>query len=98
VLGDRALKGTVQLQSPTLQRGARQVADAFVYFDAAAARMLEVLPGEPMSMHPRSWGLGVDLAPWKHITGSLVWARPLVSADATRAGESRLLFLVRGTF
>ena len=98
VLGDRAWKGTVQLQSPTLQRGARQIADAFVYFDAAAAQMLEVLPGEPMSMHPRSWGLGVDLAPWKHITGSLVWARPLVSADATRAGESRLLFLVRGTF
>jgi hemolysin activation/secretion protein len=98
VLGDRALKGTVQLQSPAWQRGARQVADAFLYFDAGAAEMLQELPGEPMHAHPRSWGLGVGLAPVKGITASLVWARPLVSAITTRADESRLLFLVRGWF
>jgi len=98
VLGDRALKGTVQLQSPTWQRGARQIGDAFFYFDAAVADLLEVLPSEPMRMHARSWGLGVDLVPWKHITGSLVWARPLVTASTTQAGDSRVLFLLRGTF
>jgi hemolysin activation/secretion protein len=98
VLGDRALKSTVQLQSPNLQHGTKQLADAFLYFDAASAQMLDPLPGEPMHSHPRSWGIGVDLAPWKGVTGSLVWARPLVSADVTRAGESRILFLVRGSF
>jgi hemolysin activation/secretion protein len=98
VLGDRALKSTVQLQSPSLQRGTRQIADAFVYFDAAAAELVAPLPGEPTQAHPRSWGIGVDLVPWKNITGSLVWARPLVSTDFTRAGESRILFLLRGSF
>jgi hemolysin activation/secretion protein len=98
VLGDRALKSTVQLQSPPWQHGARQVADAFVFFDAAVAEVLEPLPGESMRMHPRSWGLGVDLAPWKNITGSLTWARPLVDGDFTHAGESRLLFLLRASF
>jgi hemolysin activation/secretion protein len=98
VLGDRALKSTVQLQSPAWQRGARQIADAFVYFDAAAAEMVDPLPGEPMHMHPRSWGLGVDLVPWKSVTGSLVWARPLVNAAITQAGESRILFLLRASF
>ena len=98
VLGDRAVKGTVQLQSPVWQRGAKSLADGFLYVDAAVADMLEALPGEPLRTHPRSWGLGVDLLPAGKITGSLVWARPLVSASATRADESRLLFLVRSTF
>jgi hypothetical protein len=49
-------------------------------------------------MHPRSWGLGVDLVPWKSVTGSLVWARPLVNAAITQAGESRILFLLRASF
>ncbi|HSY07444.1 MAG TPA: ShlB/FhaC/HecB family hemolysin secretion/activation protein [Steroidobacteraceae bacterium] len=98
VLGDRALKGTVQLQSPTWQRGTRQIGDGFFYFDAAVADMLQVLPGEMTHVHPRSWGFGVDVFPWKHFTGALVWARPLVNAYATQAGESRLLFLVRGSF
>jgi hemolysin activation/secretion protein len=98
VLGDRALKGTVQLQSPTWERGARQIGDAFLFFDAAVADTLQVLPGETMRAHPRSWGFGVDLAQWKHVSGALVWARPLVSASTTQAGDSRILFLVRGAF
>jgi hemolysin activation/secretion protein len=98
VLGDRALKGTVQLQSPVWQHGTSQIGDAFFYFDAAVADLLETLPPEPMRAHPRSWGFGVDLLHWKHVTGSLVWARPLVTEETTRADESRILFLVRGSF
>ena len=98
VLGDRALKGTMQLQSPAWQRGTRQVADAFVFFDAGVAEMLQNLPGEPMHAHPRSWGLGIGLAPVKGVTASLVWARPLVSAIATHADESRVLFVLRTSF
>jgi hemolysin activation/secretion protein len=98
VLGDRALKSTLQLQSPPWQRGARQIADAFVYFDAAVAQMVDPPPGEPLRTHPRSYGLGVDIVPWKSVTGSLVWARPLVDSDFTHAGESRILFLLRASF
>jgi hemolysin activation/secretion protein len=98
VLGDRALKGTVQLQSPTWKRGARQIADGFVYFDTAVADVIEALPGESSRAHPRSWGFGVDVFPWKTITGSIVWARPLVTASSTQAGDSRILFLLRGAF
>ena len=98
VLGDRALKSTVQLQSPAWQHGERQIADAFVFFDAAAAEILEPLPGESMHMHPRSWGIGIGLAPLKNLTASLVWARPLVDGDFTHAGESRILFLLRASF
>jgi len=51
-----------------------------------------------MRTYPRSCGLGVNIAPWKSISGSLVWARPLVASDFTHAGESRLLFLLRASF
>jgi hemolysin activation/secretion protein len=98
VLGDRALKGTLQLQSPVWQRATRQIGDAFVFCDAGVAQMLQTVPGEPMTMHPRSWGLGVDLLAWKHLSGALTWARPWASADVTHAGETRLLFLVRSSF
>lgn len=98
VLGDRALKGTLQLQSPVWQRATRQIGDAFLFCDAAVAQMLETVPGETMTMHPRSWGLGVDLLAWKHLSAALTWARPLASADVTHAGETRLLFLARASF
>jgi hemolysin activation/secretion protein len=98
VLGDRALKGTVQLLSPTWKRDAKSIAAGFVFFDAAAADMIDALPGESARMHPRSWGIGVDLLPGRSVTGSLVLARPLVTASTTQAGESRLLFLLRGSF
>jgi hemolysin activation/secretion protein len=98
VLGDRALKGTLQLQTPNLKRGTLPLADGFAFFDAAAADMIAALPGEPVRAHPRSWGFGVDLFPGKAITGSVVWAHPLVSANTTQAGDSRILFLLRGSF
>ena len=98
VLGDRALKGTVQLQSPTWKRGAKQIADGFVYFDAAVADMIDASPGESLRVHPRSWGFGADLFPWKTVSASIVWARPLVTASSTQAGDSRILFLLRGSF
>lgn len=98
VLGDRALKATVQLQSPPWSRGTKQIADGFVYFDDAVAQMIDVPAGAPRRMRPRSWGFGADLFPGRHVTGALVWARPLVSASTTQAGESRVLFLLRGSF
>ena len=98
VVGDRALKGTVQLQSPTWKRGAKPLADGFVYFDAAVADAIEASAGESLRVHPRSWGVGADLFPWKSVGAAVVWARPLVTAGTTQAGDSRILFLLRGSF
>ena len=65
-------------------------------------------------LHLRSWGTGVDLFPGQKITGSFTWARALddatdlpavfqqggcaASGPATRAGQNRWLFLLRGSF
>jgi hemolysin activation/secretion protein len=98
VLGDRALKGTLQLQSPTWQMGTRFLTDAFIYADAGVAQTLQILAGEPAFRHPRSVGLGMDLVAWKRLSGTLTWARPLADADFTRENETRLLFLLRASF
>jgi len=64
-------------------------------------------------LHLRSLGGGIDILPGQKVTGSLTWARALDSATdlgrsassgcpasgpATLAGQSRLLFLLRGSF
>ena len=64
-------------------------------------------------LHLRSVGGGFDLLPGQKLTGSLTWAKALDSATnlvgasasgcpasgpATLAGQSRVLFLLRGTF
>jgi hemolysin activation/secretion protein len=98
VVGDRALKGTVQLQSPVWKRGAKELADGFVFFDAAVSNMIDASPEEFSPVHPRSWGFGTDLFPWKTMSAAVVWARPMVTTGVTHAGDSRVLFLLRGTF
>jgi hemolysin activation/secretion protein len=64
-------------------------------------------------LHLRSWGGGFDILPGQKVTGSLTWAKALDSATdlastassgcpasgtATLAGQSRLLFILRGSF
>jgi hemolysin activation/secretion protein len=64
-------------------------------------------------LHLRSWGGGFDILPGEKITGSLTWAKALDSATvlgstatdgcpasgpATLAGQSRVLFVLRGSF
>jgi hemolysin activation/secretion protein len=98
VLGDSALKGTIQLRLPLAMRHGSALGDAFVYFDDAVARMLQPLPGEPASTSLRSWGAGMDLLPGRPVSGSLTWARPLLKGSRTLAGDSRVLFTLRGAF
>jgi hemolysin activation/secretion protein len=64
-------------------------------------------------LHLRSFGGGFDILPGQKLTGSLTWAKALDSATdlassaasgcpasgpATLAGQSRVLFFLRGTF
>ena len=96
-LVDSGVKETVQLISPPLRRGNRVWGDAFTFFDAGKGRVYDALAGQPGDIRVRSWGLGCDVLPGEKITGSLSWAKVLDPGSTTRAGESRILFFVRGS-
>lgn len=97
-LADSAVKGTVQLQLPSLITHGFNLGDAFVFFDAGRGHYIEALPGEPGHTILRSWGAGLDLLPGHSISGSITWALPLVAGPRTRANDSRILFDVKGSF
>jgi len=97
-LGDKAIKGTVQLNSPVARWRQRTLGDAFVFFDAGKTTVIDALPGQPTGANLRSWGAGLDVLPGQKITGSLSWARALTDASVTHAGENRVLFFLRGGF
>ena len=98
VLADDGIKGSVQLQSPAWSWAKRTWLDGFVFFDAGRADFVDPLPGEPATTELRSWGIGLHLLPGQSINGALTWADPLTAAPYTRRGESRVLFVVRGSF
>jgi hemolysin activation/secretion protein len=96
--GDNALKGTFQLVSPQWHSAASAIAgDAFAFFDDGRVTFLDPLPGQPTHAELRSAGIGIDLLASRHFTSSLTWAYALVSTPLTLAGDSRVLFVVRGS-
>lgn len=97
-LSDIGTVGSVQVQSPVWQRKTLPLGDVFVFYDTGHAHVLDPLPGEPASLTLHSWGAGLNLLPGKPFTGSLTWAYPLANGPVTPRGDSRLLFIVRGSF
>jgi len=97
-LVDSGIKGTAQLISPALKHGDRTLGDLYVFYDVGRGRVLEALPGQLSVVELRSYGGGLDLLPGSRLTGALSWARVIDTASVTRAGDSRVLFLVRGSF
>jgi hypothetical protein len=92
------LKGSIQFQSPTVQWGTVPLGDVFLFFDEGRADVLSPLPSEPVSTVLRSTGAGLHLLPGKPINGVFTWADPLRDGPNTRHGDSRFLFVVRGSF
>jgi hemolysin activation/secretion protein len=97
-LVDSGIKGTAQLISPPWRHGDRTLVDLYVFYDAGRGRVYAALAGQLSVIELRSYGAGLDLLPGQKLTGSLSWARVIDSASVTHAGDSRVLFLVRGTF
>jgi hemolysin activation/secretion protein len=98
VLADKGLKGSVQFQSPTARVHSFPLGDLFVFYDAGRANIIDPLPNEPASTVLRSWGAGLNLLPSYWLNGVLTWADPLRTGPNTRRGDSRILFVVRGSF
>jgi hemolysin activation/secretion protein len=98
VLADKGLKGSVQFESPMVKVHSFVLGDVFVFYDAGRANLIDPLPGEPASTVVRSWGAGLNLLPSYWLNGVLTWADPLRTGPNTLRGDSRILFLVRGSF
>ena len=97
-LVDKGIKGTLQLISPGLHRHDLIIIDAYGFFDVGKGSIFDALPGEPASARLRSWGFGMDILPGQKFTASATWARAMDSASVTHAGDSRVLFIARGSF
>jgi hemolysin activation/secretion protein len=97
-LGDTAVKGTVQVQTPTWSWPVPQLINAFVFFDAGHIHEFATLGDQPEQVLLDSWGGGINLLPNRAVNGSLTWADPLKDGAFTLAGQWRLLFSVRGAF
>jgi len=97
-LSDIGTVGSVQVQSPIWKVKTLPLGDLFVFYDTGHAHVIDPLPGEPASLTLHSWGTGLNLLPGKPFTGSLTWAYPLANGPVTPRGDSRLLFIMRGSF
>ena len=97
-LVDTGIKATAQLVSPPWKHGDRILGDAFVFYDLGWGKVYDALPGQLTLIELRSIGAGLDLLPGQKLTGTLTWAYAIDTASATHAGDSRVLFLIHGSF
>jgi hemolysin activation/secretion protein len=97
-LVDKGVKGTIQLTSPGWHRGEIVIIDVYGFFDAGKGSIFDALPGEPEDSRLRSWGFGLDILPGQKFTAGATWARAMDTASVTHAGDSRVLFIARGSF
>lgn len=97
-LGDKAVKGTAQLELPSLVVHRTEFADGFLFFDSGVADTLEALSGQLDHVDLASWGAGLSLLPGRRVSGTVTFARTLLSGSRTPAGDSKVLFDVRGSF
>ena len=97
-LGDSAIKGTVQFQSPGWRWHQHQIGDVYVFFDGGRTQIIDPLAGQRGHTTLRSYGVGLDILPGEKIYGTLTWAKALAAGSYTREGESRVLFLLHAGF
>lgn len=105
-LGDYGITSTMELRSPPLAEyfdigdSFRPVETlrAYAFADSAALRVRQPIAGTPSDLRLASFGFGFDFRLLGHLSGSVDWANPINSLPTTRAGDSRVLFRVVGSF
>jgi hemolysin activation/secretion protein len=97
-LGDTAYKATLQWQSRSWDWKKRSLVNAFSFFDVGYSHAYAALPGQTDHVRLSSWGIGLNLLPASPLTASVTWADPLSRGSYTPAHQSRVLFVVKGSY
>ncbi|WP_295685682.1 ShlB/FhaC/HecB family hemolysin secretion/activation protein, partial [uncultured Nevskia sp.] len=105
-LGDYGISSTMELRSPPLA-DYLDIGDSFrpvetlrayAFADSAVLRVRQPIADTPSDLRLASFGFGFDFRLLGHVSGSVDWANPINSTTNTRAGDSRVLFRVLGSF
>ena len=98
-LGDIGFRSSVELGSPQLNLFEKRLSlDGFLFYDIGRVSTIDPLEGEAANTALSSWGAGVNLFGFDHVSGTLEWARPLWDGNRTKAGDSRIHFAIRSTW
>jgi hemolysin activation/secretion protein len=98
-LGDLGFRSSVELGSPTFSFLEKRLSlDGFLFYDVGRVSTLAPLPSENSNTALSSWGAGVNLFGFDHVSGTLQWAQPLWDGSRTKAGDSRIHFAIRSSW
>lgn len=97
-IGDQGVAATLELRGPAIWQGGddRSRLSLHGFVDAGRVYLRSPLPGQAGSSGLSSMGAGVRFQLRKAISGSLDLAWPLADAQETEAGETRVIFVIRG--
>jgi hemolysin activation/secretion protein len=96
-LGDVGTRESVELRAPALHVKSLNLM-SYAFVDNGHVRLQQPLPGEPGSQSLLSLGLGLDFELTRFLTGTFVWALPLIDGTYTASDSSRWLFAVRSSW
>ena len=98
-LGDIGVRAGVELGFPALYLFERKLSlDGFLFYDIGRVSTISPLPGESPNAALASWGAGLNLFGFDHVSGTLQWATPIWNAARTQAGDSRIHFVIRSSW
>jgi hemolysin activation/secretion protein len=97
-LGDIGFKASLQFESVPWSPTPALKFSGFGFLDTGRVATIAPLPDEDRSTNLRSWGVGLGVAAFGFAEGTLSWARPLLAAGRTEAGDSRILFRLRAAW
>lgn len=97
-LGDIGLNTSLELHADSRSLLTRLQVEPYLFYDAGYVSFQQPLPGQQRSVGLQSTGLGVDLAALNWLTGTLAVAMPLADAGRSQRGDTRVEFMIRGTW
>ena len=97
-LGDIGINTSLELRANSRKLFKSSEFSTYLFLDAGYVSFQEPLPGQERSTGLQSIGLGLEIKAFQYLTGTLVVANPLVSANKTKRGDKRVEFVLRSTW